>query len=46
MVSYSMQSGSGHISTANGSGILEVTNVQGEKLLLLQQIKVSRLYIE
>ncbi len=29
MVSYSMQSGSGHISTANGSGILEVTNVQG-----------------
>ncbi len=29
MVSYSMQSGSGHISTTNGSGILEVTNVQG-----------------
>lgn len=29
MVSYSMQSGSGHISTANGSGLFELTNVQG-----------------
>lgn len=39
MVSYSMQSGSGHISTANGSGILEVTNVQGGETITFTTVR-------
>lgn len=39
MVSYSMQSGSGHISTANGSGTLEVTNVQGGETITFTTVK-------
>lgn len=39
MVSYSMQSGSGHISTTNGSGILEVTNVQGGETITFTTVK-------
>lgn len=39
MVSYSMQSSSGHISTANGSGILEVTNVQGGETITFTTVK-------
>lgn len=39
IVSYSMQSGSGHISTANGSGILEVTNVQGGETITFTTVR-------
>lgn len=39
MVSYSMQSSSGHISTANGSGTLEITNVQGGETITFTTVK-------
>lgn len=39
MVSYSMQSRSGNISTANGSGTLEITNVQGGETITFTTIK-------
>lgn len=39
MVSYSMQSSSGNISTANGSGTLEVTNVQGGETITFTTVK-------
>lgn len=39
MVSYSMQSSSGNIPTANGSGTLEVTNVQGGETITFTTVK-------
>lgn len=39
MVSYSMQSGSGHISTENGSGTLKVINVQGGETITFTTAK-------